>query len=104
MTITEDMLIRQIAENLGCDVATIRKLWKAAEDTIFNYLTSPISEQNQVIKLYTGIRLERTYIPKRTISKGMFQEMDCREHVLIKACISKYYNQKINDVLCFPNT
>jgi len=31
--------------------------------------------------------------------KGMFQNIECPEHVNVKACLSKYYNGQVNQYL-----
>ena len=36
---------------------------------------------------------------KKKYSKGMFQNIDCPEHVNVKACLSKYYNGQVNQCL-----
>lgn len=46
-----------------------------------------------------GISLERKYMPKKKYSKGMFKDIDCKEHVNVKANSSLYYSRKVNDEL-----
>ena len=51
------------------------------------------------IKLLNGFNIKREYIKKKKYSKGMFQDIECPEHVNVKACLSKYYNGQVNQRL-----
>lgn len=99
MNITQDVLINQIADKAELNPATVRQVIKSAEMIIFNHLSSisPIEEVN--IKLLNGFNIKRKYIQKKKYSKGMFQNLDCPEHVNVKAYLSKYYNEQINQQL-----
>ncbi len=103
MIITQDALIRQIADNEDISVATVRNVFKSAEDIIFDHLSSTTPSKNIIIKLLNGFSLERKYIPKKKYSKGMFKNIDCLERVKVKANSSAYYSKKVNDKL-FHNT
>ncbi|MDE6742621.1 MAG: hypothetical protein K2J95_01930 [Lachnospiraceae bacterium] len=99
MNITQDVLINQIAEKADLNPATVRQVIKSAEMIIFDHLSSisPIEEVN--LKLLNGFNIKRKYIQKKKYSKGMFQNLDCPEHVNVKAYLSKYYNDQINQQL-----
>lgn len=99
LNITQDALINQIACTKDINTATVRQVFKSAEKIIFDCLSSVAPSEELSIKLFNGIRLERKYIEKKTYSKGMFQDMDCPEHVTVKACMSKYYNGQVNQKL-----
>lgn len=99
MIITQDSLIKQIADKEDINVATVRNIFKSAEDIIFDHLSSTTPSENVVMKILSGISLERKYIPKKNYSKGMFQNIDCPEHVNIKVNSSTYYTRKVNDKL-----
>lgn len=99
MIITQDKLIRQIAEKEEINAATVRQLFRSTEDIIFDYLSSTAPTETIQIKLFNGVTIERTYIKKKTYSKGMFQNIDCPEHVKAKATLSKYYNGQVNRTL-----
>lgn len=99
MTITQESLIRQIAEKEDIDVATVRNIFKSAEDIIFDHLSSTAPSENIVIKLFNGISLKRKYIKKKKYSRGMFQNIECPEHVNVKAYSSKYFSKTVNDEL-----
>lgn len=99
MIITQDTLIKQIADKEDIDVATVRQIFKSAENIIFDYLSSITPSEEVNIKLFNGFIIKRKYIKKKNYSKGMFQNIDCPEHVSIKACLSKYYNGQVNSKL-----
>ena len=99
MNITQDALIKQIADKENINVATVRKLFKSAEDIVFDYLSSTAPSEEINIKLLNGINIKRKYIEEKKYSKGMFQNIDCPEHVNIKISLSKYYNGQVNQKL-----
>lgn len=99
MNITQDVLINQIATKEDIDVATVRKILKSAENIIFDYLSSITPSEEVNIKLLNGINIKRKYIKRKKYSKGMFQNIECPDHVNVKASLSKYYNGQVNQYL-----
>lgn len=99
LVITQETLIKQIADKEDINVAIVRNIFNSAEDIIFDHLSSTTPSENLIVKLLNGISLERKYIPKKKYSKGMFQDIDCMEHVNVKANSSLYYSRKINNKL-----
>lgn len=99
MIITQDSLMKQIADREDISVATVRDIFESAEDIIFDHLSSTPPSENIIIKILNGISLERKYIGKKKYSKGMFKDLDCPEHVNIKANSSKYYSKQVNEKL-----
>lgn len=99
LNVTQDVLINQIATKEDIDVATVRKILKSAENIVFDYLSSITPSEEVNIKLLNGINIKRKYIKKKKYSKGMFQNINCPEHVNVKACLSKYYNGQVNQYL-----
>ena len=67
MTLTQDNLIKQIAEKEDIDVATVRNIFKSAEDVIFAYLSSTTLSESRIVKLLNGISIECNYIPEKRI-------------------------------------
>lgn len=99
MNVTQDVLINQIATKEDIDVATVRKILKSEENIIFDYLSSITPSEEVNIKLLNGINIKRKYIKKKKYSKGMFQNIECPDHVNVKASLSKYYNGQVNQYL-----
>ena len=103
MVITQDNLIRQIADREDIDVATVRDIFETAENVIFDHLSSTAPSENIVIKLLNGVNVERTFIKKKKYSKGMFKNIDCPERIKVKASSSKYFTKRVNEELCNKN-
>lgn len=99
MVITQDTLIRKIAKDEDIHIATVRQIFKSAEDNIFDYLSSTPPSDNVEIKLFKGVSLKRKYVKSKKYSKGMFQNIDCNEHIGLKGNISKHYTEKVNNLL-----
>ncbi len=99
MNVTQDVLINQIATKEDIDVATVRKILKSAENIVFDYLSSITPSEEVNIKLLNGFNIKRKYIKKKKYSKGMFQNIECPDHVNVKVCLSKYYNGQVNQRL-----
>lgn len=97
MIVTQDMLIKQIAEKEDISVSSVRNIFNTAEEIVFDHLSSTTPSDEIIIKLISGISLEKKYIEKRKYSKGLFKDITCPEHVNIKANVSKYYNKRVND-------
>lgn len=103
MVITQDNLIRQIADREDIDVATVRDIFESAENVIFDHLSSTAPSENIVIKLLNGVNVERTFVKKKKYNKGMFENIECPERVKVKAVSSRYYTKKVNDELYNKN-
>lgn len=99
LVITKNELIKQIADREDINVATVRNVFTSAEDIIFAYLSSITPSENLIIKLLNGMSIERRYVDEKNYSRGMFENITCPEHVIVKANSSKYYNKKINDAI-----
>lgn len=99
MIITQDTLIKQIAEKQNTDTVTVRDFLKTTEEVIFELLSSTVPYENIVIKLLNGISIERKYVEEKKYSKGLFQNIICQPHVNVKANLSKYYNKRLNERL-----
>lgn len=97
--INQDTLVKQIADRENINVATVRKLFKTTEDIIYDYLSSISPSEEITVKLWNGISIKRQYIQKRSYSKGMFEDIECPEHVTVKARLSKYYIRQVNQKL-----
>lgn len=99
MTVTQENIIKKIADKEDMNVATVRQIFKTAENIIFDYLSSSAPTENIDIKIFNGLSIGRNYIGEKIYTKGMFEGLDCPEHVNLKATISKYYNNRVNEKL-----
>lgn len=94
MTLTQENLVKQIAEKEDINVATVRKIFKSAEDIIFDYLSSTTPSENKTIKLLDGLSLECNYIPEKEIHT--YDDIVCKSRIWAKPRITRYYNRKLN--------
>ncbi len=94
MIITQDTLIKQIADKEDINVATVRKIFKSAEDIIFDHLSSTTPSENTIIKLLDGLSLECNYVPEKEIHT--YDDIICKPRIWSKPKITRYYNRKLN--------
>lgn len=94
MIVTQDILIKQIAEREDIDIATVRKVFKSAEDIVFDYLSSTTQSDKNVIKLLNGLSLECKYVPEKEINT--YNNIVCKPRIWAKSKITRYYNRKLN--------
>ena len=94
MIITQDTLIRQIADKEDINVATVREIFKSAEDIIFDHLSSTTPSENTIIKLLDGLSLECNYVPEKEIHT--YDDIICKPRIWSKPKITRYYNRKLN--------
>ena len=94
MIITQDTLIKQIAVKEDINVATVRDVFKSAEDIIFDHLSSTTPSENTVIKLLDGLSLECNYVPEKEIHT--YDDIVCKPKIWSKPKITRYYNRKLN--------
>ena len=99
MIVTHESFLSQIAEREGLDIGFLRRIFKSAESLLFEYLSSVLPSEEVTVKLFNGISVKRTYLPKQAYTKGMFQNISCQERVKAKASLSKYYNGQVNAAL-----
>ena len=94
MIITQDALIKQIADKEDINVATVREIFKSAEDIVFDHLSSTTPSENTVIKLLDGLSLECNYVPEKEIHT--YDDIVCKPKIWSKPKITRYYNRKLN--------
>ena len=94
MIITQDALIKQIADKEDINVATVREVFKSAEDIIFDHLSSTTPSENTIIKLLDGLSLECNYVPEKEIHT--YDDIVCKPRIWSKPKITRYYNRKLN--------
>lgn len=94
MTLTQDDLIRQIADKETINAVTVRNIFKSAEHIIFDYLASTTPSENKTIKLLDGLTLECNYVPGKEIHT--YDDIVCEPRIWAKPRITRYYNRKLN--------
>ena len=94
MIVTQENLIKQIADKEDINVATVRQILKSAEDIVFDYLSSTTQSENTLIKLMDGLSLECNYIPEKEIHT--YDDIVCKPRIWVKPKVTRYYNRKLN--------
>ena len=94
MIVTQENLVKQIANREDIDVATVRKILKSAEKIVFDYLSSTTSSENTIVKVMDGLSLECNYIPEKEIHT--YDNIVCKPRIWAKPKITRYYNRKLN--------
>lgn len=94
MIVTQDSLIKQISEKEDIDIATVRKIFKSAEDIVFDYLSSTTPSEKRVVKLLDGLSLECKHVPEKEIHT--YRDIVCKSRIWAKSKITRYYNRKLN--------
>lgn len=94
MIVTQENIIKQIADKEDINVATVRQIFKSAENFIFDYLSSTTSSENMIIKLMDGLSLECNHIPEKEIHT--YDYIVCKPRIWAKPKITRYYNRKLN--------
>lgn len=94
MIITQENLINQISVKENINTATVRQIFKSAENIIFDYLSSTTPFENTIIKVLDGLSLECNYIPEKTIHT--FDDIVCKPRLKTKPKITRYYNRKLS--------
>lgn len=66
ITYTKDMLIRKIMEEYGINLRTVRSVYDALEDNIFEILSSANLNNDISIRLFEGISIDSSFLPEKT--------------------------------------
>lgn len=99
MDIKQDAIIRRISIDENLKISTVQKVFKSAEKIILEHLSSTDPLEDVNIKIFNGITIKRRYRKGKIYTKGMFDCVDCPEHVKIKGTVSKYFSNKVNGKL-----
>lgn len=94
LIVTQENLIKQIADKEDINVATVRQIFKSAENFIFDYLSSTTSSENIIVKLMDGLSLECNHIPEKRIHT--YDDIVCKPRIWVKPKVTRYYNRKLN--------
>ena len=90
LVITQKKLINQIAKKEDINVETVRRIFSATENIVFDYLS-----ENVVVKILNGLSLTGKYIPEKEIHT--YDDIKCEERISVKPRVTRYYNRKINN-------
>ena len=87
--------INQIAKKEDINVETVRRIFSATENIVFDYLSSTTPSENVVVKILNGLSLTGKYIPEKEIHT--YDDIKCEERISVKPRVTRYYNRKINN-------
>lgn len=96
MIIPQEELIKEIARKEGVTISTVRRIFRTAEEQVSLHLAGAGPNKPVTVKVLNGISLEASYIPQQRFSRGAFQDVECPEHLRVRAAASKYYSKKLN--------
>lgn len=94
LIITQKKLIDQVAKKEDINVATVRRIFEATEDIIFDYLSSTTPSESVIVKPFNGLSLCGKYIPRKELHT--YDDIVCEERIRVNPKITRYYNRKIN--------
>lgn len=94
LIITQKRLIDQVAKKEDINIATVRRIFEATEDIIFDYLSSTTPSESVTVKPLSGLTICGKYIPQKEIHT--YDDIICNERISVKPKITRYYNRKIN--------
>ena len=94
MIITQERLIRELAEKEDLPPALVRHMAATLEELIFHYLKLASPTETVILKPFGGLSIECKYIPERQMHT--YSDICCRERIWAKHKITRYYNRKIN--------
>lgn len=94
MIVTQESLVKQIAEKENMNAATVHNIFKSAENIIFACLSSTTPSEKTTIRLLDGLSLECNYIPEKEIHT--YDHIVCKPRIWTKPKITRYYNRKLN--------
>lgn len=97
LVINEDQLIKDIAYSEDMNVATVRKVIKRMEYTIFDYLSFATPVENVTVKIIDGLSVESKHIPEKICKHPETQEeIIAPSRLRCKPKITRYFNRKLN--------
>lgn len=94
MIVTQENLIKQIADRESMNTDMVRQIFKSAETVIFQCLSSTTPSENTIVKLLDGLSLECNYIPEKHIHT--YDDIVCQPRIRARPRVTRYYNRKLN--------
>lgn len=94
LIVTQEKLVKQIADKADMDAASVRKMFETAEELIFGCLSATTPSEQTVIKLMDGLSLECHYIPEKEIHT--YDKIVCKPKIWVRPKVTRYYNRKLN--------
>lgn len=97
---TKENLIKDIAKQTNKNISDVKDIYNALEKDVFDILSSVDEDRNVCIRLFEGISLDGTYIPKKTKKNNLTGKTNFVESkIKPKFNITRSYCEKLNDIL-----
>lgn len=99
VVISREDLIKHIARTCKYYQSSVREVWDATEEYIYTSIATLPEDEELVIKLFNGIRIEAEVVP----SKDKYvpyagRNYEVSEQVKFKVKFSRYIKEKINNM------
>ena len=96
--ITKENLIKDVAKQINKSISEVKVVYNALEKTIFDILSSVDANGDVSIRLFEGISLDGTYIPKKTKQNNLTGKTSLVESkIKPKFSITRSYCEKLNN-------
>ena len=97
---TKENLIKDIAKQTNQNISNVREVYNALEKDVFDILSSVDEEKDVSIKLFEGISLNGTYVPKAEKKNNLTGKVSFVESkIKPKFNITRSYCEKLNEIL-----
>ena len=97
---TKENIIKDIAKQTNQNISNVREVYNALEKDVFDILSSVDEEKDVSIKLFEGISLNGTYVPKSEKKNNLTGKVSFVESkIKPKFNITRSYCEKLNEVL-----
>lgn len=96
--IKKEKLIRDIAKQTNNNIADVKVIYNALEDTIYKILSSVDENEDICIRLFEGITLDGKYVSEKTKKNNLTGETHfVRSKIKPKFNITRSYCEKLNN-------
>ena len=97
---TKENIIKDIAKQTNQNISNVREVYNALKKDVFDILSSVDEEKDVSIKLFEGISLNGTYVPKSEKKNNLTGKVSFVESkIKPKFNITRSYCEKLNEVL-----
>lgn len=99
-TYTKDMLVKKIAGETQLGLRTVKEVYSALEENIFEILSSTNQDTDVSIRLFEGIVIDGTFIPEKTKVNNLTGEtILTSSKIKPKANITRNYCEKLTSCI-----
>lgn len=97
MVITQEQLIKEIANREGENVASVRDIITGMENLIYAYLSSATPTEDVTVKILNGVSITSKYVPGgESINPKTQEKIMIKPRIWSFPRVTWYYNNKLN--------